>query len=256
MMKPFIIILLLLAKASFSQKVSLANYDNITDIDNYWGEIDSLLFKHKITVVETYILADSLRLRQIDYYKDGKKTKVEEGYLKEGIMERQIFYTYLPSRLEAKLIHYASRNKNSRSPARRYHYLVREDDNGETSFPYAPDSAGNIIITIAHNWLTNGDIYFESFDRTGVFVDSFTLHKNPGAELEASKPTRYPMKTGVGTDEEKHYNQAGNLVYARYCSENPSCVDFKYTYDPKGFLQKVERFVGAELRTTTIYKYR
>jgi hypothetical protein len=254
-MKTLFIVTLFLANTCFAQKVSLANYDNITDIDNYWGEIDSLLLKHKITAVETYILSDSFRLRQIEYYKDGRKTKVEEGYLKEGVIERQILYTYLPNRLEAKIIHYSSRNNRNKISTSRYHYLVKEDEPGKISFPYAPDSSGNVIMTIAHNWLPNGDIFFESFDKKGVLIDSFTLHRSPVIENEVEKLVKFPMKTGVGTDDERHYNQAGNLKYLRDCSGDP-CHEYKYAYDPEGFLVKVERFVGGTLRTTTIYKYR
>src|SRR5215204_5182198 len=96
MKRIYLVLSFFLSAVCFAQRVPITpyTYENSTNIDNYFGETDTLLLRNGINTVTVYYKADTEVLYRVVNYKGGKKVNVQEFNEKSGKLERTIQYTY------------------------------------------------------------------------------------------------------------------------------------------------------------------
>jgi antitoxin component YwqK of YwqJK toxin-antitoxin module len=253
---PYLIILFFFGIVCKAQRVPLTayTYENSTNIDNYFGEPDTLLLRYGINTVTVYSETDTLVLYRLVNYKDGKKVKVQEFNERTGKPERTIQYTYGKEKLDADLVHYPSAESFNIFPSRRFYYLERSKGANRFSRPYKLDDTITHIVRmhIRHTWRDNGSILFEGFDKDGKLIDTHVMTPLiTWEEYQKRKVVVFP-RTVVNELEEYQYNEKGQLVLYKN-KEIPR--ERRYSYDERGLLQKMEVFENGKQILSHLHKY-
>jgi hypothetical protein len=253
-MKTFHTILCLFSlNACFGQHLPLSPflYENYTDIDNYFGEADSLFQRYDIRTVKIFSKSDSLLLMETETYQNGRKISSDE-YGPSGKMERTIRYFYRPDTLEAELIHYPSVTNYNLFPARRFYYLITYEKD-EPRYIFRRDSITGIVrMRIRHIWQKDGTILFEGFDTDEKMVATNVMRPIMSLEEYQKRSGVVPTGTVVKEMEEYTYNDQKKLV--NYKSHATNRND-SYFYDERGLLTRIERFLRGKPDKIIVYTY-
>lgn len=233
--------------------VSAYTYENCTNVDNYFGETDSLLKKFRIDTVKIFLKTDSTRLMQVTTYKAGRKTWNEE-YHSLGKRERTIYYSYGKDFVSAELIHYPSPENYNIYPSPRFNYLVEQLHYPGRRYLFRRDTATGIVrASIRHTWKKNGTILFEAFDTDKKRVASDTLKPVMSyADYQLNAKKSASNLVYANDAEEFRYNEKGKLIH--YKSVLTRREDH-YSYDERGLLTQIERFLLGKPAGTILYRY-
>lgn len=221
----FYIVLFLTPCFGFSQvyPINFNYYDFIPDyIDDYFGEVDSLLLENNIQKITTLCKTketDSLQLLRIQYIEKGRKVKDERYELSTGKLERLIQYVHSTGKLDVEMMHYPSVENGYRLPARHFRYLL----NADYIHPYQPDSLGRIKMNLRYTWQNNSDILYETFDFKGKSIEKkmMALKSDALQRWQRFKPS-YPRIVKRAVDEynteETHFNKWKKLSLYKNCN--------------------------------------
>ena len=234
--------------------ITANTYENYTNIDNYFREIDSLLLLNGINKMTVYNITDTQVQYQVVNYANGKRVKVHDFNQKTGKPERTITYTYGKNKLDAELVHYPSEENFNIFPARQYDYLVRLKEGNQFTHPYIWDDTITHIVRmyIRHTWKKDGSVLFEGFDKEGKLIDTYLMTPTvTWEEYQRRKSTVFPQ-TIVNESDEYQYNEKGQLLEYRNKSINRKRV---FSYDERGLLVKIVVFDNEKQVLEQLYKY-
>jgi hypothetical protein len=252
-----------LPETLFSQRipVNLTNYDNITTIDNYFEEVDSLILKYRIQRVNIFYENDSSQLIEQNYFNEGKLLRSVSFDIKTGKPLRIINYSRpSPNILEAEFFHYPSSDNYNIFPSRTYSYLwIYSADGKNRNLRYKRDSLNVVYMKIKYQWLDNGDILYQGYDKDGIPGDSFLMKKlnNPKRYQEQQhEPQEY---ISYNSDSSVKLNIICNnrrqQTYWKECYDKNQCREYKYSYSESGLLMERKYYQYGKLFSSYRYEY-
>jgi len=230
--------------------ISAYTYENCTDIDNYFGETDTLILQNNIRYVYLFYKSEKDSLYQRTTYENGKRIRQEE-YEKSNRIARYIEYIYSTDALDAYIRHYPSPENFNLWPSPRYYYLERRTAN-EIIHPYKSDSVTRIVkMHIRHTFKSDGTVKFESYNKDEKLIDTFTLKPLYTWKEYQNKILRTFPNTIKDGNEEYSYNAGGQLLSYK----GDGGRERKYYYDNRGLLIRKEEFKNDKLFYSWEYQY-